>query len=215
MSDSNPPMPRWVDTVSAILLSVAGLSTAWASYQASLWGGEQISYYSLASAKLTNASQLDIVASQTAGFDTTLFVAWIDSALSGDTDRKDFLERRFSPAFSASFLKWRPTMPAELKGYRLPPGTVVPPLPAVNYPQSDEARALRDEAGMLFEKGEAANRNSDRFVAITVLLSTVLFLAGISQLLQRPKPRIAMLGLSGVLLVTAVAWLLGLPTSGL
>jgi hypothetical protein len=208
-------MPRWVDTVSAVLLSVAGLTTAWASYQASLWGGEQISYYSVASAKLTNASQLDIVASQTAGFDTTLFVAWIDSALSGDTDRKDFLERRFSPAFAAAFRQWRTALPADLKGYRLPPGTTIPPLPAVGYPQSAKASALREEAAALFEKGEAANTNSDRFVAVTVLLSTVLFLAGISQLLQRPQPRIALLGLSGLLLIVSLGWLFGLPASSL
>jgi hypothetical protein len=212
---NKPEMPRWVDTVSAILLSVAGLATAWASYQASLWGGEQVSYYSVAGAKLTNASQLDIVAGQKAGFDTTLFVAWIDSALAGDEDRKDFLERRFSPSFSESFRQWRGKLPENLQGYRLPPGTQPPALPPVSYPEAAKAAALRTEAQQIFEKGEAANRNSDRFVAVTVLLSTVLFLAGISQLLQRPEPRIALLGMSGVLLVVSLGWLLGLPASGL
>lgn len=212
---SKPEMPRWVDTASAILLSAAGLATAWASYQASLWGGEQVSYYSIASAKLTNASQLDITAGQKAGFDTTLFVAWIDSALAGDEDRKDFLERRFSPSFAESFATWRVRLPENLKGYRLPPGTPAPALPAVSYPEAAKARSLRAEAAEIFEKGEAANRNSDRFVAVTVLLSTVLFLAGISQLLARPEPRIALLGMSGLLLIVSLGWLLGLPTSGL
>lgn len=215
MSDPGPPMPRWAETLSAILLSIAGLTTAWASYQASLWGGEQVSHYGIAGGLLTSASQYDIIAGQTAVIDTALFVAWTDAALRGEVDRQDFLQRRFSPTFAAAFVPWRAQFPDDLAGYRLPPGVTQVNVPKVDYPQAAKAAELREKATAIFEKGEAANRHSDRFVAVTVLLSTVLFLTGISQLLRRTAPRLALLGLSGLLLVIALGWLVQIPTAKL
>jgi hypothetical protein len=208
-------MPRWVEMATAILLSVAGLTTAWASYQASLWGGEQMSHYSVASGKLTTASQMDIVAGQTAAIDTSLFIAWVDAAINGEVDRAHFLQERFSKPFTNAFIPWRASFPEDMKGYRLPPGAKTPTIPSVVYPQAGEAAQLRESAARIFAEGEAANGISDRFVAITVLLSTVLFLGGISQLLQRPAPRIAMLVLASLLCLGSVVWLFTLPSSGL
>ncbi len=215
-SEPYAPMPRWVETATAVLLSVAGLATAWASYQASLWGGEQMSHYSAASAKLTLASQLDIVAGQTAAVDTTLFLSWAEASFAGDEQRANFLAYRFSPAFSAAFSTWREEFPDDLTGFRLPPGAQPgASMPRPDYPQGTEAQALRAKAGQLFEDGEKANSLSDRFVAITVLLSTVLFLGGISQLMKRPKPRIGMVVLASLICIAAVGWLLTLPSAEL
>lgn len=215
-SEPDAQMPRWVETATAVLLSVAGLTTAWASYQASLWGGEQVSHYSAASAKLTTASQLDIVAGQTAAVDTNLFLSWADASLSGEEQRATFLEFRFSPAFSAAFEIWRKDFPEDLTGFRLPastqPGTA---MPRPVYEQAIEAKALRAEAREIFEAGESANNLSDRFVAITVLLSTVLFLGGISQLMKRAQPRIGMVVLASLICIGAVGWLLTLPSATL
>jgi hypothetical protein len=215
MSEAGPPMPRWAETLAAVLLSIAGLTTAWASYQASLWGGEQVSHYGVAGGLLTNASQYDILAGQAAGIDTALFVAWTDAALRGDEARREFIERRFSPTFAAAFAEWRTQFPQNLKGYRLPPGITRVNAPKVSYPQAAKAAELRAQAAAIFQQGEAANSHSDKFVAVTVLLSTVLFLAGIAQLLHRTKPRLALLGLSGLLLVIALVWLFQIPAAAL
>lgn len=210
-----PAMPRWVDVVTAVLLSVAGLASAFASFQAALWGGEQVSKYSTAGARMTSASQFDIVAGQTAAIDTAVFVAWVDAAHGGEADRAEFLEQRFSPPFAAAFASWRPLLPDDLTGYRLPQSAPRVSIPRPVYPQSGEAAKLRAEAAGLFAAGETANRNSDRFVAVTVLLSTVLFLGGISQLMKRPGPRIMMLLLAGLLCLGALGWLATLPASRL
>ncbi|MGL6042373.1 MAG: hypothetical protein ACRC1J_00455, partial [Sandaracinobacteroides sp.] len=159
-----PEMPNWVETAAAVLLSVAGLATAWASYQAALWSGEQVSSYGVAGGMLTTASQLDISAGQTAAVDTAVFVAWVDAAHGGEADRAAFLEKRFSPPFARAFATWRPMFPADLTGYRLPPRGSAP-VPAPVYPQTQKAAELRAEAGRAFDKGEKANALSDRFVA--------------------------------------------------
>lgn len=210
------PMPRWAETFAAVLLATAGLTTAWASYQASLWGGEQVSNYGLAGGLLTKASQLDIVAGQSAGIDTALFVAWAEAALQGQEARREFLERRFSPTFRVAFEDWRAQFPENLAGYRIPTREVTRiNVPRVVYPEATEAAALRAQANAIFAEGEAANRHSDRFVAVTVLLSTVLFLAGIAQLLDRTRPRLALLGLSAVILIASLVWLVQIPSAAL
>lgn len=208
-------MPRWIEMATAILLSAAGLATAWASYQAALWGGEQAASYSVASAKVTDAAKLDLAAGQTSAIDTALFVSWIDAALGGQPARMDFLEKRFSPAFATAFAPWRAQFPEDLEGYRLPNGPPEVALPRVTYASAEEAARLRTEATRLFALGDEANAVSDRYVAITVLLSTVLFLAGIGQLLKRKEPRIAVLGLAATLGILSTIWMLTLPIEAL
>ena len=66
-----------IEFTTAALLSVAGLVSAWASYQASLWGGVQASHYAHASAKLTEASRLSIIDGQAFATDSQLFMAWL------------------------------------------------------------------------------------------------------------------------------------------
>ena len=58
MPDDSAPSPRTrrLDTVASIMLAAAGVASAWATYQAALWGGVQASSYASASAKVTEAA---------------------------------------------------------------------------------------------------------------------------------------------------------------
>jgi hypothetical protein len=71
---------RRLEVATAALLSAAGLFSAWASYQAALWGGQQASHYALASAKVTEASRLSIVDGQLVGIDGLMFKSWLEAA---------------------------------------------------------------------------------------------------------------------------------------
>lgn len=86
-------------------------------------------------------------------------------------------------------------------------------VPVPRYPEAQDAACLRAAADAAFVAGDSANAHSNRFVAASVLLSTVLFLSGISQLLKRTVPRAAVLGLSAFLLVGVLCWLVQLPTA--
>jgi hypothetical protein len=44
------PRSRRLDTIASIMLAAAGVASAWATYQSSLWGGVQASSYATARA---------------------------------------------------------------------------------------------------------------------------------------------------------------------
>jgi hypothetical protein len=77
------------------------------------------------------------------------------------------------------------------------------------------ARALRAASAKDLAKGDAANQVSDRYVAATVVLSIVLFLGGISPLLQSTSVRTAMLGLAALLGLAASLFIFSLPIQAL
>jgi hypothetical protein len=212
--DRDTRLLRRVEITTALLLSVAGLVSAWASYQASLWGGVQASHYAHASAKVTEASRLSIVDGQLVGTDTMLFMAWIEAAASNDMVRMTFFERRFSPEMRAKFDGWRAGHPGDVRVLKMDPNAPNR-FPRPEYAEGIQARALQRAADAEFEEGEIANRTSDRYVAATVVLSTVLFLGGISPLINGLRIRMAMLALAAVLGIAASVFIFNLPIDGI
>lgn len=198
----------------ALLLSFAGLFSAWASYQASLWGGIQASHYARASAKVTEASRLSIIDGQAVGTDMMLFMAWLEAAAVNDETRMAFYERRFSPEMHKKFDPWRARHPGNLRNSSLDPNTPEG-MPRPIHNEGVQAKALQRAADLQFAEGDAANSVSDRYVAATVVLSTVLFLGGISPLLRRPQIRLAMLALAALLGIAASLFIFSLPTATL
>jgi type II secretory pathway component PulM len=71
-----------------------------------------------------------------------------------------------------------------------------------------DLRAEADESGRL---ARVANQNSDDYVILTVLAAMVLFFAGLSTKLLRPRNRMLALGLGVVLLFFTLYLVLRLP----
>jgi hypothetical protein len=210
----DPRLLKRVEIATAVLLSVAGLISAWASYQASLWGGVQAESYARANTKLTEASRLSVVEGQLVGMDSMLFMAWIDAAADNDEQRMTFFERRFSPEMKDRFVPWRGKNPGDLR--LLKPNLNAPTsFPRPIHQEAVAARALQAASEKDLAKGDAANQVSDRYVAATVVLSIVLFLGGISPLLQSTSVRTAMLGLAALLGLAASIFIFSLPMQAL
>lgn len=205
---------RRIEITTAVLLSLAGLISAWASYQASLWGGVQASHYAHASAKVTEASRLSIIDGQAFAVDAQMFMAWLDSAANGDAARMNFFEHRFSPELRSKFDPWRAQHPGDLRALKMDPNAPRQ-FPRPLHKEGIEARALQNAADAEFAEGEAANRTSDRYVAATVVLSTVLFLGGISPLLKGARIRMALLALATVLGLGASVFIFNLPAASI
>jgi hypothetical protein len=205
---------RRIEVTTAVLLSLAGLASAWASYQASLWGGVQASHYAYASAKATEASRLSIIDGQAFATDAQMFMAWLEAASAEDVPRMNFFEHRFSPELRSKFDPWRARFPGDLRRLKLDPDAPTQ-FPRPEHQEGIRARALQAAADAEFAEGDAANRVSDRYIAATVVLSTVLFLGGISPLLKGARIRMAMLALASLLGLAACIFILKLPIEGL
>ncbi|MFM8377338.1 MAG: hypothetical protein ACKN9P_14985 [Phenylobacterium sp.] len=204
---------RRLETVASIMLAAAGVASAWATYQSSLWGGIQASGYATASARVTEAARLELQAGQKAGLDTALYMAWLSAAAEDDRELMTFYERRFAPGFRPVFETWRAQYPEELRG-QVRKGPAVP-LPRAEHPETREAARLRQEAADLFQQAAKANANGDRYVASTVILALILFLLGISTVTRSDRQKRLMVLLAGGLGVAVFVFLLRLPVAAL
>ena len=203
-----------IELATAILLSTAGLLSAWASYQAALWGGEQANHYAKASAKVTEASRLSVIDGQQAAIDGLMFKSWLEAAADNDQQRMQFFERRFSSELDAVFRPWRKRYPGDLHQYA-PASNAPDSFPRPVHKEGREARALQRAADAEFAEGDTANGIGDRYVATTVVLSLVLFLGGISASRTRPGVRWGLLGLAALVGIAAGVVIAQLPIATL
>ncbi len=209
----SPSRNRRLETVASIMLAAAGVASAWATYQSSLWGGIQASSYATGSARVTEAARLELQAGQKAGMDTALYMAWLSAAAADDRELMTFYERRFAPGFRKVFAEWRAQYPDDLRG-QVRQGPAVP-LPRAEHPEALEASRLRQDASNLFSKADKANATGDRYVASTVILALILFLLGISTVARSERQRRLLVILAGGLGVAVLVFLLRLPVASL
>ena len=101
------PWEGWLEIDSTAALSIAALMTSWASYQASLWDGEQAASYSQANARHMGAARLSTRAGQLQAIDVLSFAEWIDAHAAGKTNLERYYESQFRPEFAAAFRTWR------------------------------------------------------------------------------------------------------------
>jgi hypothetical protein len=202
-----------LEVATAVVLSIAGLASAWASYQAALWGGVQAANYATATARMTEAAQMEVIDGQRTAVETALLMSWLSAAADDDKQLMTFYERRFPPEMRAVFVPWRARYPDHLRE-SVKDGPPIP-LPKTQHEQGRKAGLLRRQAAEAFRIGDSANGNSDRYVASTVVFSTVLFLAGISPQLRRTALRKLLVGLAAALGCAAIGFLLTLPVARL
>lgn len=207
------PRSRRLDTIASIMLAAAGVASAWATYQSSLWGGVQASSYATASAKVTEAARLELQAGQKTGMDTAMYMAWMSAAAKNDQELMTFYERRFAPELKKVFDAWRSQYPADLRS-QVREGPNLPML-RTEHSESLEAKTMRDEAAALFGKADKANSTGDRYVASTVILALVLFLLGISTVARSWGQRRLLVMIAGGLGLAALAFLFSLPMAAL
>ena len=211
MSDRQDP--EIADIAAGVILAVAGLLSAWAAFQASVWGGEQATAFAEANRLQTEASRLEIVAMQRQTAAMTVAHAWLDATVRGDDLRAHFYERHLQPHQRKIFEEWRARLPADIRRTKINPDEPPIPLPDVQSAGHEAARAARAEADSVFREGQAANDISDKFTFVTVILSLSLFMAGTGQLLRMRVARNVVIGLAGIILVGAAGYSLQIPRS--
>ena len=212
MAEDERPAPsaERAEISAAIILGVAGLLSAWAAFQAALWGGEQATAYAEAGTLQTEAARKDTEAGQLRAGRLAVVHAWLEAASRNDEVRMLFYERHMPVDQRQTFRDWKARLPADMS--RAKPRAEPLELPDIRVPAEQQAKELRKQAESRLRDGQESNRIGDRFTFVTVLLSLVLFLAGISQLMKNIRVRQAVLLISTLLLLASTAYLVTLPT---
>lgn len=193
-------LDRSLEAIGVALLSIAALASSWASYEAERWSGVQAGKYSTANGLWVESSRATTTAGQQAAVDVALFTNWLNAYATGNGQLQDFYRTRFRPEFAPAFEAWFASVPRhDLAAAPTPFET-----PRYRLSERERAAQLEADAARTFSEGEAANQRSDDYVLATVLLSSVLFFAGISQPIHHVALRAFMLGVATVLCAVAL-----------
>jgi hypothetical protein len=200
---------RWIDTIAAVLLALAAVATAWSSYQASRWTGEQAKAFFAASAARVESTRASSLANAQTQVDVAVFTQWVDAELRGEDELADFYEERFREEFEPAFQAWLATDPFD--------DAAAPPSP---FAMDEYQLATREEASELESAAEASAelartyvQRATNYVLGVVLFATSLFFAGISTKLSSTRLRGVILGVGCVVFLSAASWIATFPIS--
>ena len=185
------------------------MATAWSSYQATRWNGEQAK-----TAARVNALRIgSATASGRANFETqidvTTFTQWIDAFAGGNEELTQFYYDRFRPEFRPAVDAWLATKP------RTNPNAPRTPFVMPQYQQESrqEAERLDAEAEILAAQVRENIQRASNYVLGVVLFAVSLFFAGMSTRLKATRLRELTLAVGCLIFVGTLVWIVTSPVS--
>jgi hypothetical protein len=206
-SPTEPRLREYLELVSAVLLALATVGTAWSAYQARQWTGEQSQGYSHATAKRIAENRASAIANRQVQIDVATFIQWVDASKSGRPELADFYRRRFRPEFTAAFSTWLAQKPFTNAAAAKTPFD----LPQYRLKATAAAEGLERRAAADSQRAKDANQHADDYMVAVVLFSSALFFAGISMKLQTSRARAATLGMGCLVFLGTAIFVATLP----
>jgi len=200
---------RRLELFATILLAVAAVATAWASYQSSRWHGKQAEAQSASIAARVESSKAADVANRQVQIDVAIFTQWVDAYATGETELTDFYRQRFREEFEPAFEAWIATKPLRNPGAPLSPFA----MPEYQLAATKEAERLEEAATAASHEVRVDIQRADNYVLAVVLFAASLFFAGISTKLHTRGSRLAVLVLGYVMFLGTAIWIATFPVS--
>lgn len=198
-----------LDVAATLLLALAAIATAWATYQSAVWRGNQAEAQSASIASRVESTRQSGVANRQVQIDVALFIQWVDAFARGEDELATFYRTRFREEFVPAFDAWVATRPRENPD--APPSPFA--LPEYQLAATAEAEELEEKAA---EFGRDVLRDIDRadsYMLAVVLFAIALFFAALSTKLTARDMRIGLLALGYVLFLGTAAWLATQPVN--
>jgi len=200
---------HWFDLAATVLLALAAIATAWASYQSSVWRGNQASAQSASIAARVESTRAAGVANRQVQIDVALFTQWVDAYARGEDELTDFYRRRFRDEFEPAFETWIATRPLQNDQAALSPFA----LPQYKLAATAEAERLEQKAASFSEDVQRDIQRADNYMLAVVLFAISLFFAALSTRLHTFGSRATLLGMGFVLFVGTAIWLATQPVN--
>jgi hypothetical protein len=198
---------RWFQVITAILLGVVAVTTAWSGYQATRWAGEQSTLYAQASALRVESTRASTLAGQYKLYDSIIVNNWLNAYAQGNTKLATIFQRRFRPELKVAFAAWMATNP--FTNPNAQPGPLF--MPQYKVSQDELANRLDAQASATFDKGQAAKEQGDAYVLNTVFLATILFLTAIAENFTWNSIKAVILSIALVMLIFGIYHLIVYP----
>ena len=198
-----------VEIVAAVLLASAAVATAWSSYQASRWTGEQAKAFASANAARVESTRASDLANAQSEIDVTTFSQWVDAFLQGNDEIATFYERRFREEFRPAFHAWLRTDPFDDRSAPDSPFA----MPQYVLAANEQAEALDAEAELTAAQARDDVQRATNYVLGVVLFAVSLFFAGISTKLGNHRIRAVVVGIGCAIFFVTAAWIATFPVS--
>jgi hypothetical protein len=192
---------------SALLMAAATVATAFSAYESTRWSGEQSTQFTQAGASRTESAKANTEAAAQITIDASLFTEVAVAFSQGNKQGQEIVEGFFRKEFKPSYEEWiamrplknpdAPATPFSLDSYRLA--------------KQKESERLEAEATAHFDAGREANQNGDNYVLATIFFAAVLFFAGVATKFTSDRVVAFTLGVGTVVFLSGFVRLLTLP----
>ena len=200
---------RHFELAATVLLAIAAVATAWASYQSARWHGDQARAQSASIAARVESTRAANVANRQGQIDVALFTQWVDAYARNETELANFYDKRFRPEFKPAFEAWVATRPRKNPSAPLSPFA----MPQYKLAATAAADRLEVKAAAASKRAGAFIQRADDYSLAVVLFASSLFFAGISTRLRSSATRMVVLGLGCTLFLASVIWIATFPVS--
>lgn len=206
----NQPAKRdRVELAATVLLALAAVATAWSSYQAARWNGEQAKASSAVNKARIEASRASDLANAQTEIDVATFTQWVDAFARGERFLTTFYRERFRDEFKPAVNAWIATRPL-----RDPDAPLTPfAMPQYRLAARAEAARLDARAEQLSAQVRRNIQRSTNYVLGVVLFAVALFFAGMSTKLASPGTRKALVVMGCVVFAGTAVWVATFPIS--
>lgn len=202
---------KHTEVILAILLGVVSIATAFASFQSSLYGGNQASAYTEGTNQSTEAESLYLEANQQFVQDSQLFDRLTDLQLdieNPDPAISEAAQIKYDTIYFQSVSEdFDKAIQAAAAQNEADPEFYYSPMDDEDYqaalfgPYAEKS----DEAKATLEKGNEANTLGDKLTLVTVIMAVSLFLLGIAAVVASFRMKLLMGGVGlGIFVVSTV-----------
>jgi hypothetical protein len=198
-----------VELVATILLATAAVATAWSSYQATRWNGEQTKAGARTNAIRLDAGRAQGLAEAQTQIDVATFTQWVDAYARDETVLANFYFKRFRAEFKPAVDAWIATRPLKTEGAPLTPFA----MDEYRLAASADAERLDAEAAASAAVVQRNIQRASNYVLGVVLFAVALFFAGMSTKLGAARLRMITLALGCALFVGTAIWIATFPVS--
>jgi hypothetical protein len=198
-----------LELVAALLLALAAISTAWATYQSSVWRGKQAKAQSASIATRVESTREASVANRQVQVDVALFIQWVNAFARGEGELTTFYRNRFRDEFVPAFEAWVATRPRENPKAPRSPFE----LPEYRLAANEEAEALEQQAADLGLVVARDVERADSYMLAVVLFAIALFFAALSTRLTSRDLQLTLVAMGYIVFLGTAIWLATQPVS--
>ncbi len=201
------PKKKWIEPVTALIMALATVGTAWCSYESAAWTRHSNRAMNQFNVLERKAGLLNIQGLQAATIHAAMFMQVLAARQAGNNQLADFYVQRFPPDVRKAYDAWIAQKPFE--NPNADPHPFVPNLYEMRG--SREAAEATANAATQIEDARRAGSLSGQYLASTVLFAAVLFFANAASRFEEPWVRKTSFLFAVAMFLFAVARIAVLP----